>query len=55
LSNKFSLIPDTESKCTSLGLGEFFRSKLFALCSDFVCHDSEDIQDFFLAEPADPS
>ena len=55
LSNKFSLIPDTESKCTSLGLGEFFRGKLFALCSDFVCHDPECIQDVFFVEPADPS
>jgi len=55
LSDKFSLIPDTESKCTSLGLSEPVRGEPFALCSDLVCHDSEGIQDVFLAEPADPS
>ena len=55
LPDKLSLISDTESKCASLALGESFRGKPFALCSDFVCHDPEGIQDVFFVEPADPS
>jgi len=55
LSDKLSLIPDTESKCASVGLGESFGGEPFALRADFVCHDSEGIQDVFLAKPADLS
>jgi hypothetical protein len=53
LPDKLSLIPDAESKCASLALGDSFRDEPFALCSNFVCHNSEGIQDVFLAEPAD--
>ena len=55
LSDKLSLIPDAESECTSVGLGDSFISEPIVLCSDLVCHDFERIEDVSLAEPADPS
>ena len=55
LSDKFSLIPDAESKCASLSLGELFGGEPFTFCSDLECHDFEGIEDVSLAKPADSS